>query len=368
MYTSGAMNWSFNIGKISGVTLKIHWTFLLLIVWIVFSELSRGSSTAQVLLTTGYVLSIFLCVILHEFGHILAARHFGIGTRRITLLPIGGVARLEQMPERPWQEFLVAIAGPLVNVVIAAILLVGGDFTFSDLTNPERLQSLANITPQNFLFGLCLVNVILVIFNIIPAFPMDGGRILRALLSLRLSRTKATKIAATLGQVLGFLFILAGFLGNIFLIFIGLFVMAGAYTENIMVQQMELLKDHTVREAMMTHYTVLKPEEPLQKAVEQLLAGPENNFMVSDNGYVEGILSKNRLVEALKDNGNDILIREAMSGDFYMLEANEQLTNVMKKIQQDKQWFYPVTENGNVIGIFDMDNLQEFIMIQSIKG
>lgn len=359
------MNWSFNLGKISGVNIKIHWTFLLLIAWIAFAELNRGSSTSQTLLTVGYVLSIFLCVVLHEFGHILMARRFGIGTRRITLLPIGGVARLEQMPERPWREFLVAIAGPLVNVAIAAILLLIAPFSLSDLFNPEQLEALVNITPQNFLFGLCLINIILVLFNAIPAFPMDGGRILRALLSLQMSRAKATQIASTLGQILGFIFILMGFFGNIFLIFIGLFVMAGAYTENMMVQQMDLLKDHTVKEAMMTNFTVLKPEEPLQKAVDNLLAGPENNFIVSDNDHVQGILSKNRLVEALKAKGKDIRIKDVMVPDFHPFEANEQLTNVLKRTQRDKQRFYPVTENGHVVGVIDMDNLQEFIMIQS---
>lgn len=362
------MNWSFNLGKISGVKIKMHWTFLLLIAWIAFAELSRGSPASQILLTIGYVLSIFLCVILHEFGHILTARRFGISTRRITLLPIGGVAQLEQMPEKPQQEFLVAIAGPLVNVAIAAILLFIGPFTLSDLTNPERLEALVNITPQNFLFALCFINVILVVFNAIPAFPMDGGRILRALLSLQMSRTQATKIASGLGQILGFIFILMGFMGNILLIFIGLFVMAGAYSENMMVQQMELLKDHVVKEAMMTNYTVLRPEEPLQVAVDKLLAGPENNFIVSENDHVQGILSKARLVEALKSKGKDTKIKDVMAHDFRPFEANEQLTNVLKTVQRDKQRFYPVTENGNIVGVIDMDNLQEFIMIQSATG
>ncbi|MDX1629723.1 MAG: site-2 protease family protein, partial [Fulvivirga sp.] len=294
------MKWSFSFGKIAGIRVLMHWTFLLLLAWIVISEVNKGSDTQTVLLTVAYVLCIFICVILHEFGHALTARKFGIKTRKVTLLPIGGMASMERMPEKPDQELLVAIAGPAVNVVIALLLMLIGTFNFSELFALENMESLANITPQNFLYALCFINIILVVFNAIPAFPMDGGRVLRALLTYRMERTKATDIAAKLGQVIGVLFILTGFFGNILLVLIGVFVMAGAYSENMMVQQIEVLKGHKIKEAMMTNYTLLEPDETIQSAVDKLLESAENNFLVASEGEVQGVITKKQIVEGLK--------------------------------------------------------------------
>lgn len=348
----------------------MHWTFLLLLAWIVITEVNKGSNTTTVLLTVTYVLSIFICVILHEFGHAFMARKYGIETRKVTLLPIGGVASMERMPEKPGQELMVAIAGPAVNVVIAIIILLLAPFGISDLFDTENMQSLASITADNFLYALCLVNVILVLFNAIPAFPMDGGRVLRALLAFKIDRSKATNIAAMLGQVIGVLFILVGFTGNFLLILIGLFVMAGAYSENMMVQQMEILKGHSVREAMMTNYTVLHPDDTLKMAVDKLLAGSENNFLVAANGKVEGILTKEGLVEGLQKLKEDVPISKIMKPDVQSFRTTDQLTEAFLRFQRDKtkQRLYPVMENNALAGVIDMENLQEFLVTRSLHS
>jgi Zn-dependent protease len=358
------MKWSISFGKVAGIRILMHWTFLLLLAWIVISEASRGSDTATILLTVAYVLCIFLCVILHEFGHALTARRYGIETRKVTLLPIGGLASMERMPEKPQQELLVAVAGPAVNVVIALILLLVGSFGLSDMFDPGNMESLANITPQNFLYALCLINIILVLFNAIPAFPMDGGRVLRALLSFGMERTKATDIAAKLGQVIGVLFILLGFFGNFLLMLIGVFVMAGAYSENIMVQQIELLKGHKVKEAIMTNYTLLGPEDTINTAVDKLLAGSENNFVIASDGKVKGVLTKEQLVESLKNKNNNLQLSQIMNSDVVSFQIDDLLTDALMKIQRDKsrQRLYPVLEKESLTGVIDMENLQEFIM------
>ncbi|ELR70002.1 SREBP protease [Fulvivirga imtechensis AK7] len=361
------MRWSISFGKIAGIRILMHWTFLLLLAWIVITEVNKGSNTAAVLLTVGYVLSIFVCVILHEFGHALMARRYGIETRKVTLLPIGGVASMERMPEKPAQELMVAIAGPAVNVIIAIIILLFAPFGIGDLFDIENMQSLTSITAGNFLYALCLVNVILVLFNAIPAFPMDGGRVLRALLAFKIARSKATNIAAVLGQVIGVLFILIGFTGNFLLILIGLFVMAGAYSENMMVQQMEILKGYRVREAMMTNYTILHPDDTLKMAVDKLLAGSENNFLVANNGNVEGILTKEALVEGLQKLKDDVPISKIMKSEVQAFSVNDQLTEAFLKFQRDKkrQRLYPVMESNVLVGVIDMENLQEFLMTRS---
>ena len=224
------MKWSWKLGEFRGIAVYMHATFLILIAFVVVSHWSAGHSLLKTLEGVGFILALFACVVLHEFGHALMAARYGIKTRDITLLPIGGLARLERMPEEPLQELWVALAGPAVNVVIAAALFVWLKFTAS-FAPLEQLT----VTSGPFLDRLMVVNVVLVIFNMLPAFPMDGGRVLRALLATRMEYTVATQIAASTGQAMALLFGLAGFFLNPFLLFIALFVWIGAAQEASMV-------------------------------------------------------------------------------------------------------------------------------------
>ena len=219
------MRWSYRIARVSGIDVKIHITFLLLLAYFGWVNWQSGGVPAAAE-AVGFILLLFLCVLLHEFGHALAARMYGIRTPDITLLPIGGVARLERMPEKPWQELVVAVAGPAVNVGIALGLFVvlAAKFRFSDLMEIERLDG-------DLLASLLSVNIMLVVFNAIPAFPMDGGRVLRALLAMRFDYVLATKIAARVGQGIAILFLVAGFFGSSMLMFIAIFVFMGAQQE-----------------------------------------------------------------------------------------------------------------------------------------
>jgi len=206
---------SLQLGSYAGIRVQVHWTFWLLIVWIILRELFYGNSVESMLWSSAFILVLFLCVVLHEFGHALTARRFGINTEKITLLPIGGVASLEDMPEDPKQELLVAIAGPLVNVAIAMILYPFVSLETYINQSPEELQqSLGTIQAANFLFYLFSANTMLVLFNMLPAFPMDGGRVLRAILSLKLNRVMATRIASGVGQFLAMIFFFIGIFYN----------------------------------------------------------------------------------------------------------------------------------------------------------
>ncbi len=221
------MKWSLKLGRVSGIPIQVHWTFLILIAWIVLIHASRGASTIQVIGGVLLVLAVFGCVVLHELGHALTAQRFGIRTRDITLLPIGGVARLERMPEDPKQELLVAVAGPAVNGVIAGLL-----FVVLEVAGIIGPMAEVVVVGGNFFVQLMWINVILVLFNILPAFPMDGGRILRALLAYKMDFLRATQIAASVGQAMAMLFGLVGLIfGNPFLLFIAIFVYLGAGAE-----------------------------------------------------------------------------------------------------------------------------------------
>ncbi len=222
------MRSSLKVASIFGIEVRIHLTFLLFLVWIWFSyyQVAGFAGAVQGVL---FILSLFACVLLHEFGHAFAARGFGIGTPDITLLPIGGVARLSRIPEKPWQELVVAIAGPLVNVVIAAALI----FVIHGSAPLEQLEYLESPRIE-LLAKLASVNVMLVLFNLIPAFPMDGGRVLRALLAMAMPYARATQIAAWIGQGLAVVFGIFGIFGNPFLIFIAFFIFVGAQQEAAM--------------------------------------------------------------------------------------------------------------------------------------
>jgi Zn-dependent protease len=324
------MKWSWKLGQVAGIGIFVHWTFLLLIAW--FAYVSRGDDLAGIATGIGFVVAIFGCIVLHELGHALMARRFGIRTRDITLLPIGGVARLERMPEDPVQELLVALAGPAVNVLIVmalvALLVVLGSaaIVFSDLD--AVLKHL--LVGGNFLLMLLAANVILVVFNLVPAFPMDGGRVLRALLATRLDYVHATQIAATIGQTLAILFGVVGLFGIPFvfgpqpmLLFIALFVYLGADAEAHMVQVRSVLRGVPTRAAMVTRFRTFAPGEPVSSAIQELLAGQQQDFPVVDGGQIAGMLTRADLVAALAQGKSEVPIAEVMRRDCRVVEVED---------------------------------------------
>jgi len=217
------MKWSYRIARISGIDVRIHLTFLLLPAFFGFNGW-RDAGWPGALGEVSFIVALFFCVLLHEFGHALAGRHYGIRTPDITLLPIGGVARMEQIPEKPSMELVIAVAGPAVNVAIATALAGILTLTGGILAGPET-------TLRVMMHNLLVVNCGLVFFNMIPAFPMDGGRVLRALLAMKFSHLAATRVAARTGQALACGFAVLGFFGNPMLVLIALFVFNGAQDE-----------------------------------------------------------------------------------------------------------------------------------------
>ena len=357
------MRSNLQIGSVSGIKIKIHWTFLFLILWIVFDELKQGASTESILFNVSFVLAVFFCVVLHELGHALTAKHFGINTKKITLLPIGGVASLDRLPESPKQELLVVLAGPLVNIFIALVLffVIPVQEVFR-LNFTETFETLMSFSLQNFLFYLFIVNVGLVVFNIIPAFPMDGGRILRALLAMKLNRVKATKIASSIGQFIAAFFLLIGLLYNPILIFIALFIFLGAYGENQLEQHLALLKGHSVEEAMMINITTFKPDDPIDLVVNKIISGTENNFVVVEDHKIKGLLYHQDIIDHSNEN---VLVKDIMDVNFKAVKSSDDLKETYLLIHSEKKAFFPVIDNGHLAGAIDEINLNEYIMLQN---
>lgn len=355
------------LGSVSGIKIEVHWTFSLLLVWVAFLELRQGSDFDRLLLNEALILVLFLCVVLHELGHALTAKRFKVNTRKITLLPIGGVATLEKMPEKPQEELLVALAGPAVNVVIALLLAlivpVRSYFNFDAIVLEEVLYQ---PTLRNFLFYLFIANVMLVVFNMIPAFPMDGGRVLRALLSFRLGHIEATRIASGIGQGLAVLFFVFGLLFNPFLILIAFFIFFGAYGENQMVKQGSLLKGHIAKEATLTNITLLSPSQSVQEVIDILLAGTEKDFVVMEGGQIVGIVTQKQVIEHAKTPHRPV--EDIMDREFHSIEASTPMAETLELMGSHKKGFFPVTEKGKLVGAIDRTNIGEFILLKTANA
>lgn len=360
------MKGSLSLGRYAGIKVQVHWTFFLLIGWVVAIELGRGGTLTSILWNVGFICVLFLCVIFHEFGHALTARRYGINTRNVTLLPIGGVASLEDMPEDPAQEFMVAIAGPAVNMVIALLLyLVVPVEQYVTMSQDELETTMSTINAGNVLFYLMAANIMLVLFNFIPAFPMDGGRILRALLSMKIDRVKATQIASGIGQLIAFAFFFIGLFYNPILILIALFVFFGAQGENRMIQQISLLKGYKVREAMLTNVTIFDPDDTVEDVVDAILSGTEKNFIVADEYGIKGVLYQQELISSIKNVSTDTKVRELVSTDFHTVQADDELTEIYRKASQSSKGYFPVLNGSELTGAIDMENINEFILVRA---
>ena len=350
------MKWSLRIGKLFGIPVYLHLTFLLLLLWIGIVSWQQEQSARAGIEGVLFMAALFACVVLHELGHALTARRYGIVTRDITLLPIGGVARLERMPEDPKQELWVALAGPAVNVVIAGVL-----YAFAGISAVVPDFSL---TRGSFLDRMIMVNVVLVVFNLLPAFPMDGGRVLRALLATRLEYTRATHVAAQVGQVMALLFLLVGLLThNFFLGFIAFFVWIGAAQEASVVQMRHSLSGIPVRRAMVTSFRTLAPNDSLSTAIDATLAGTQRDFPVVDDGTVLGILLQKDLIAAIARRGPEIQVSEVMQTDFEVVQPSEMLDSAFRRLSERRFSTAPVASQGRLVGIITMDNIGEFIAI-----
>ncbi len=354
------MKWSLKLGSFAGIGVYLHWTFALLIGWIFLAHLGAGETTGQAVAGVGFVLALFVCVVLHEFGHALTARRYGVGTRDITLFPIGGVARLERIPEKPMQEFWVAIAGPAVNAAIAAFIFL----ILMLLGRSHEVWEIEGID-GGFLPQLLWVNLFIGSFNLLPAFPMDGGRILRSLLAIRMGRRRATAIAANVGQAMAILFGIIGLFHNPFLIFIAIFVYLGAQGEADQVETQSVLEGLRVRDAMMTRFRTLSSHDPLDRAVAELLAGSQQDFPVLDDGKVLGVLRRNDLVTALTDGRGDAAVGDVMWRECQPAEESDILTTTLETMSAGQIATLPVLGGGRIVGLLTLENIGELIMVNA---
>ena len=358
------MRWSYTIGRVAGTDIKVHVTFLLVLGWWALIGYSQGGLSAA-LTSAIALLALFACVLLHEFGHILMARRFGVRTPDVILLPIGGVARLERIPEEPRQELLIALAGPAVTLGIAGILYLvlrlGG--------SAAQVTQLSESQP--FLAQLVTVNVYLLLFNLIPAFPMDGGRVLRALLASRMGLLRGTRIAATLGQSLA---VVGGFYGltrsEPLLVLVAFFVFLGANAEAAAVETRAAGQGLQVRQMMITDFRTVPVHATLAQAVELLLRGEQREFPVIDNlGRTEGILTRDNLIRGLSQRGPDSVVAESMTHDVPTVAPNLEFQEALDRLRSSHLPALPVVDlGGALVGLLTMDNITDLLLVRRARG
>ncbi len=354
------MRWQWKLGTFADIDVFVHATFLLLIGWVGYSHWLEHGSWVKVAEGILFILALFLCVVLHEYGHALTARRYGIRTRDITLYPIGGVARLERMPEKPIEELWVALMGPAVNVAIAALL-----FGYLFLTNSLVPLSELTIASGSFLERLMAVNISLVLFNLIPAFPMDGGRVLRALLAMRLDYVRATQAAANIGQGLAFVLGLIGLFNNPFLLFIAFFVWIGASQEASMVQMRNSISGIPVTHAMQTRFETLSPSDRLDRVVQLILAGSQQDFPVVEDGQFIGVLTRDDFIRALSEHGQNAPVADVIRRNVPSVDSHEMVETALTRLQESGAKTLPVMHGGRFVGLVTSENITEFLMIRS---
>jgi stage IV sporulation protein FB len=354
------MSWSLTIGRIAGTEVRLHVTFILFLAWI-FGATWASGGPEQAWQVLAFLILLFACVVAHEFGHVFAARHYGIATPDVTLLPIGGLARLERISEEPREEFVIAIAGPLVNVVIALVLVgvFGARFNLDAMTTIDS-------TKIALVDRLAMVNIFLVLFNLIPAFPMDGGRVLRALLATRMGYARATEIAAVIGQ--GFAFAL-GFLGlftNFMLIFIAIFVYLAASSEAHFVAIRSMAHGVPVSAAMMTQYATLAPTADIEDAVQTLLRTSQSEFPIVDEaGRPVGLLARADIIRALKERGPDARAADAMSTELPTIGHRRPLDDAFRLLQEKAAPAVAVIDaTGRLVGLVTAETIGEMMMLR----
>ena len=353
------MKWSWKIAEVAGIEVRAHVTLLILLLWIGLGYWQLEGTVSAVASGLGFIAALFGCILLHELGHAITARRFGIRTRNIVLLPIGGIASIEKSPDDPRQEILIALAGPAVSFALAAL-----SWLLLAATQGVAEARELNLDGGGFIERLAIVNLLLGAFNLLPAFPMDGGRVFRALLALRLGPYRATRIAAAVAQGAAVVLALLGLRYNIFLFVIAVFIWFAAAAEAQMAGIRSALAGSDARAAMQTRFDVIAPDAALGEAVAMTLAGSQKSFPVVEDGRVVGVLRQSDLLRGLHDHGKLCRVDRVMSQHVPQIEADAPLDGALGLIGEDGADLVVVMDRGRLAGLIDTDNLFELLRVR----
>lgn len=361
---------SITIATVAGIPVRLHWTFAVLLGWFFVDGAAHGGTIAAGLASAAFSVGVFACVVLHELGHALAARRYGIRTRDITLFALGGVATLERMPDRPSQGIVVALAGPVVNIVIAAALFAG-------LVWQEGLEAMVAIDApgariQHGVASLAAVNVWLVLFNLLPAFPMDGGRVLREALAAGMGPVRATRVAAGIGQALAVVMAIVGLLGSPLLVLIALHVWIAAAAEVAETEATAALAGLPVSAAMARRFDALSPTHTLGQAAQRAIEGSQRDFPVTAGGgsadQVVGMLTGDDLARTLARFGAAASVVDAMRREFPLVRETDPLEKAIASMRSMRCSAAPVLRDGRLVGLVTAEGIGDLVAIRSAES
>jgi Zn-dependent protease/CBS domain-containing protein len=365
------MSWSIRLFRVKGIEIKVHLTFVLILVWAAYHwGVSLGEGPAGAVYGMVVISLLFACVIVHELAHSLTAMHYGVKVQGITLLPIGGISQMEEMPKKPKEELLMALAGPMTNVIIAAILLaiaiplnLRAGLSAAELNRVMSAPSWTGLVSY-----LAIANVALAVFNLLPAYPMDGGRVLRSILALRMDHAKATAWAVNIGQGMAWLMGLAGALtGAWTLVIIAVFIYLGAGQEGRMIEVKNVLEGLQVRQAMTPEIASLSPRARISEAVDHILHGFQTDFPVVEDGRLVGFLTEVDLVSALKETGPETAVKQVMRTDVEPAHPDEPLFEAQMRMGRMRLRALPVVEGGRIVGLISSQDVSEAVLFVRLR-
>ena len=363
------MGSSLKLFTVRGIDIRLHITFPLILLWAAFQfGIASGAGLTGAIFGVTAVSLLFVLITLHELGHSFAAQYYGVPVKQIILSPIGGVAQLTRMPEKPVQEFVVAIAGPAVNFVIAGLMWLAALALGISLSNPLNvLVGMGGVSLTSLFTYIFVYNIFLAVFNLLPAFPMDGGRVFRSLLAMKLDYVKATRIAASVGRGLAVLMGIYGlFNGGIFLTLIAIFIYSGATQEEQMVRLRGSLRGYRVQQAYTPSAYQLSPYHNLQHVVDFMLASGQSSFPVSQGELYVGFLTRSRLEKALQTRAPHTWIGDVMRRDVLPVSLSTDIFEVRKRLDGEQLDALPVVENGRCVGLITRGNIQELYRLSRI--
>lgn len=356
---------SLKIFTVRGISIYLHWTFGLLIVLMLFVQSATGTAVTEAIWSVAAIVAVFACVVLHELGHAFAARRYGIRTKTIMLLPIGGISTMEKMPEKPIPEIIVSAAGPLVNLLIAAILL---PFIYGYPPFWKAAEVPGYVNQDNFIYYLYVINIMLALFNLIPAFPMDGGRILKGILGLFTDTTRATAIAAFTGRIIAAMFIVSGLVVfDIFLMLIGLFIIVSGAGEEKLIYLKAAARGTYLKDLAPNEYHSFPPDMMISEAAEKMLQCQDKYFLVMDRTAVAGIIDRNTILRALSNGKHQESVRKFMTADIRKLDGESPVPEVIDILAVSKVPALPVVSGGQVTGTINMQHIIEYLMVHDFK-
>jgi Zn-dependent protease/CBS domain-containing protein len=345
--------------RVFGIPVRFHFTFILLIIYLLVEATSNAQTSGA---TASYVVALFGSILIHEVAHALAARRFGIRTNEIVMLPIGGLARLERQAHRR-EEWWIALAGPVANLALGGLLMgylaIAGKLAgMSELMKASDAPVLERIAVGNLVLGL---------FNLLPAFPMDGGRMLRALLAAGRPEDQATRIATRVGMVMAALLGLAGLLTNNFiLVFVAFFIYVGNIYENMTSLGRSLMRGEQVRSAMVTDFRTLHHSDSIRVAADLLLATSQQDFPVLSGEAVVGLLNRTALLRAMATEGPDVYVAGSMTREFVSLSPDMDLADAAPLLAKAGSCAM-VFEADKLVGLLTTENLSEFLVLRRIS-